>query len=183
MKRVLAGLLAGALLTLVFTAFASAAPSRGVVVLLDTSGSMAPDRIVVARQAIATYVSGLPADVQVGLVAFSSQPTLVLAPTADRGAVAGALDRLQAWAAALQMRVIAALVEDPCSRSPAPKLDRGWAKEDVKACLGESVTRWPRCRRAGSPHGTQRRSPTPPAPWTTPRPARWSRQSSRTRRG
>lgn len=96
MKRVLAGFLVGALLTFVFTAFASAAPSRGVVVLLDTSGSMAPDRIVVARQAIATYVSGLPEDVQVGLVAFSSQPSLVLAPTADRAAVAGALGRLQA---------------------------------------------------------------------------------------
>ncbi|HEX8869124.1 MAG TPA: vWA domain-containing protein, partial [Lentzea sp.] len=98
MRRVLAGLALGALLTFVFSAFAlaSAAPSRGVVVLVDTSGSMAPDRIVVARKAIATYVSSLPADVQVGLVAFSSQPSLVLAPTADRGALAGALDRLQA---------------------------------------------------------------------------------------
>ncbi|MEU0882988.1 VWA domain-containing protein [Lentzea sp. NPDC005914] len=98
MRRVLAGLLIGAALTFVFSAFAvaSAAPSRGVVVLLDTSGSMAPDRIVVARQAIATYVGSLPADVQVGLVAFSSQASLVLAPTADRGALTGALDRLQA---------------------------------------------------------------------------------------
>ena len=51
-----------------------------------------------------------------------------------------ALDRLQAWAAALQIKMITALVEDPCSQSPAPKLDRGWAKEDVKTCLGESVT-------------------------------------------
>ncbi|MEV6242940.1 VWA domain-containing protein [Lentzea sp. NPDC051838] len=96
MRRVLAGLVVGALLTFVFSAFAHAAPSRGVVVLIDTSGSMAPDRIVVARQAIATYVGSLPADVQVGLVAFSTQPSLVLAPTADRGALTGALDRLQA---------------------------------------------------------------------------------------
>jgi Flp pilus assembly protein TadB len=96
MRRVLAGLLIGAVLTFVFSAFAVAAPSRGVVVLLDTSGSMAPDRIVVARQAIVTYVSSLPADVQVGLVAFSSQPSLVLAPTTDRNAVAGALNQLQA---------------------------------------------------------------------------------------
>ena len=51
-----------------------------------------------------------------------------------------ALDRLQAWAAALQIRVITTLVDDPCSQSPAPKLDRGWAKEDVKTCLGESVS-------------------------------------------
>lgn len=96
MRRVLAGFLIGAVLTFVFSAFAVAAPSRGVVVLLDTSGSMAPDRIVVARQAIVTYVSSLPADVQVGLVAFSSQPSLVLAPTTDRNAVAGALNQLQA---------------------------------------------------------------------------------------
>jgi Flp pilus assembly protein TadB len=96
MTRVVAGFLVGVLLTFAFSAFASAAPTRGVVVLLDTSGSMAPDRIVVARQAISTYVSSLPDDVQVGLVAFSSRPSLVLAPTADRAAFSGALDSLQA---------------------------------------------------------------------------------------
>ncbi|MCR3748044.1 VWA domain-containing protein [Lentzea californiensis] len=96
MTRVVAGFVAGVLLTFVFGAFASAAPTRGVVVLLDTSGSMAPDRIVVARQAISTYVSSLPADVQVGLVAFASRPSLVLAPTADRAAFSGALNSLQA---------------------------------------------------------------------------------------
>ncbi|MFI6101311.1 VWA domain-containing protein [Lentzea sp. NPDC051213] len=96
MTRVLAGFLIGTLLTFAFSAFAVAAPSRGVVVLLDTSGSMAPDRIVVARQAIAAYVGSLPPDVQVGLVTFSSQPSLVVAPTADRGVLAGALERLQA---------------------------------------------------------------------------------------
>lgn len=96
MIRVLVGFLVGALLTLVCGVAAFAAPSRGVVVLLDTSGSMAPDRIVVARQAIATYVSSLPADVQVGLVTFASRPALALAPTTDRGALTGALDRLQA---------------------------------------------------------------------------------------
>ncbi|GAB2866277.1 VWA domain-containing protein [Lentzea nigeriaca] len=95
-RRVLAGLLIGALLTFAFSAFAVAAPSRGVVVLLDTSGSMAPDRIAVARKAIGTYVSSLPADVQVGLVTFSNQPSLVVAPTADRAALTGALDRVQA---------------------------------------------------------------------------------------
>lgn len=96
MTRMLAAFLIGSLLTLLFSAFAVAAPSRGVVVLLDTSGSMAPDRIVVARQAIATYVGSLPADVQVGLVAFASSPSLVVAPTSDRGALTGALERLQA---------------------------------------------------------------------------------------
>jgi len=96
MTRVLVGVVIGALLTFLFSAFAFAAPSRGVVVLLDTSGSMAPDRIVLARQAIAAYVGSLPEDVQVGLVEFSSKPSLVVAPTADRRALVGALDRLQA---------------------------------------------------------------------------------------
>ncbi|NUT50892.1 MAG: VWA domain-containing protein [Saccharothrix sp.] len=96
MIRVLVGFLVGALLTLVCGVVASAAPSRGVVVVLDTSGSMAPDRIVIARQAIATYVASLPPDVQVGLVTFASKPALVVAPTADRGVLTGALDRLQA---------------------------------------------------------------------------------------
>ncbi|WP_112271051.1 VWA domain-containing protein [Lentzea terrae] len=96
MIRVLVGFLIGALLTLVSSVAAFAAPSRGVVVVLDTSGSMAPDRIVVARQAIATYVGSLPPDVQVGLVTFSTQPSLVMAPTADRSALLGALNTVQA---------------------------------------------------------------------------------------
>ncbi|HEU5006246.1 MAG TPA: DUF222 domain-containing protein [Jatrophihabitantaceae bacterium] len=50
------------------------------------------------------------------------------------------LERLQAWAAALQTRMIAALVDEPHAGAPAPKLDRQWAKEDVKTALAESVT-------------------------------------------
>lgn len=49
------------------------------------------------------------------------------------------LERLKAWAAALQTRMMIALVDDPCTGSVAPKLDRDWAKEDVRACLGESA--------------------------------------------
>jgi hypothetical protein len=50
------------------------------------------------------------------------------------------LERLQAWAAALQARIIAALIDEPHPDSPAPGLDRGWVKEDVKTALAESIT-------------------------------------------
>lgn len=50
------------------------------------------------------------------------------------------LERLQAWAAALQAKMIAALVDEPHAASVAPTLDRQWAKEDVKSALAESVS-------------------------------------------
>jgi len=50
------------------------------------------------------------------------------------------LERLAAWAAALQARMIAALIDEPHVGAPAPGLDRGWAKEDVKTALAESIT-------------------------------------------
>jgi hypothetical protein len=50
------------------------------------------------------------------------------------------LERLQAWTVALQAKLITALMEEPHAGAVAPKLDRGWAKEDVKTALAESVT-------------------------------------------
>jgi hypothetical protein len=50
------------------------------------------------------------------------------------------LERLQAWAAAVQARMITALIDEPHVGAPAPKLDRKWAEEDVKTALAESVT-------------------------------------------
>jgi hypothetical protein len=50
------------------------------------------------------------------------------------------LERLQAWAAALQARMITALIDEPHVGAPAPKLDRKWAEEDVKTALAESVS-------------------------------------------
>jgi len=50
------------------------------------------------------------------------------------------LERLQAWAAALQARMIAALMDELHASAPAPKLDRDWAKEDVKTALAESLS-------------------------------------------
>jgi hypothetical protein len=50
------------------------------------------------------------------------------------------LERLAAWAAAVQARMITALIDEPHTSSPAPRLDRDWAKEDVRTALAESVT-------------------------------------------
>jgi hypothetical protein len=50
------------------------------------------------------------------------------------------LERLAAWAAAVQARMITALIDEPHAGAPAPKLDRDWAKEDVRTALAESVT-------------------------------------------
>ncbi|MFI9816871.1 VWA domain-containing protein [Saccharothrix variisporea] len=67
-------------------------PTRAVVLVVDTSGSMAGERIATARQAALGYASSVPADVRVGLVAFADSPALLVAPTTDRAALAAALD-------------------------------------------------------------------------------------------
>lgn len=66
-------------------------PTREVVLALDTSGSMAGDGIATARQAATTYAKNLPPDVRLGLVVFSSTPTLLVEPTTDRATVLAAL--------------------------------------------------------------------------------------------
>jgi hypothetical protein len=48
------------------------------------------------------------------------------------------LERLIAWAAAQQVRMLAAMANDPLPDSVAPDLDREWVSEDVRAALGES---------------------------------------------
>jgi Ca-activated chloride channel family protein len=60
-----------------------------VVLLIDTSGSMRakdvePTRLDAARGAIVTFLDKLPKSVRVGLVEFSSAPTVLSAPTRDR---------------------------------------------------------------------------------------------------
>lgn len=75
---------------------AATAAHRAVVLLLDTSGSMAGSGIAAARQAALAYLRTLPPDVQVGLVAFSDRPALLVAPTTDRNRLAGALAAVHA---------------------------------------------------------------------------------------
>lgn len=70
-----------------------------VVVALDTSTSMlltdiAPDRITVAKAAAREFVEDLPAEVEVGLVAYDVTAELIVAPTSDHDVVAAAVEDL-----------------------------------------------------------------------------------------
>ena len=69
------------------------------MVAIDTSTSMlltdvAPDRITVAKAAARDFIADLPAEVEVGLVAYNATAELVAAPTADHEVVAAAVEGL-----------------------------------------------------------------------------------------
>ncbi|MCU7728349.1 VWA domain-containing protein [Actinoplanes sp. KI2] len=72
------------------------APPRGVVLVLDTSGSMKGARLSAARAAALDYAIAAPPEVQLGLVAVAEKATVALAPTADRAAFSAAVSRLEA---------------------------------------------------------------------------------------
>ncbi|HEU4672842.1 MAG TPA: VWA domain-containing protein [Candidatus Limnocylindrales bacterium] len=72
-----------------------------VMLAIDTSGSMraddvAPTRLAAAEQAAASFVDDLPDRFQVGLVAFSSNARIVVAPTTDRAVIHAGLGSLVA---------------------------------------------------------------------------------------
>jgi Ca-activated chloride channel homolog len=72
-----------------------------VVLTMDTSGSMtatdvAPDRLQAARAAAQRFVDQLPERFRVGVVGFSSQAQVLLAPTTDRAAAHATLSSLRA---------------------------------------------------------------------------------------
>lgn len=71
-----------------------------VVVALDVSLSMAatdvdPDRLTAAKAAAVEFVEGLPAQFDVGLVAFSGEASVAVAPTQDHGSVVAAVSDLE----------------------------------------------------------------------------------------
>lgn len=70
--------------------------SRSTVLIVDTSGSMRGAKLEATRTAVSSYVARLPEDVDVGIVAFSTTPRVVLRPTADRQAVERAVASLRA---------------------------------------------------------------------------------------
>jgi tight adherence protein B len=74
----------------------TAAPERSVVLVLDTSGSMAGARLAAAKVAAGGYADGLPTDVRLGLVSVSDKPATVLNPTTDRVAFRAAVAGLSA---------------------------------------------------------------------------------------
>jgi tight adherence protein B len=75
---------------------ALAVPNRGVVMVVDTSGSMAGARLAAARAAVAQFATAAPASAWLGLVTVSDTATVRLAPTPDRAAFDAALLRLDA---------------------------------------------------------------------------------------
>ncbi|HKA85301.1 MAG TPA: VWA domain-containing protein, partial [Acidimicrobiales bacterium] len=70
--------------------------SLEILLVVDTSGSMVGAPIEAARAAANEFLTVLPPDVRVGVVAFGSQPSLVAAPTTDRAQLASAVDQLTA---------------------------------------------------------------------------------------
>jgi len=72
-----------------------------IILTLDVSGSMmatdvSPTRLSAAQQAANAFVDQLPAGVKVGLVAFSTAPRVLVAPTTDRAAVHDGIATLRA---------------------------------------------------------------------------------------
>jgi Ca-activated chloride channel family protein len=69
-----------------------------IMLVTDHSRSMesddvAPDRLAAAQKAANTFVSQLPKQVRAGIVAFSTAPDAVQAPTTDRAAVRQIIDQ------------------------------------------------------------------------------------------
>lgn len=72
-----------------------------IMLMTDVSSSMkatdvAPDRLTAARRAAQSFADGVPAPVNIGVMAFNQTPSLLQGPTTDRAAVRAALDRMQA---------------------------------------------------------------------------------------
>ena len=103
LRHVPAALLLGALASLVF---ALARPERTVAVpvergsimlVTDHSRSMqatdvTPDRLTAAQDAARRFLSQVPAEVRVGVVAFSTAPDAVVSPSSDRSEPARVID-------------------------------------------------------------------------------------------
>jgi Flp pilus assembly protein TadB/Mg-chelatase subunit ChlD len=71
-------------------------PPRGLMVVLDVSGSVVGARLAAAQAAVNELAAALPDDVSAGLIAVSDKPTLLLSPTPDRAALTKAANRLSA---------------------------------------------------------------------------------------
>ncbi|HVR78380.1 MAG TPA: type II secretion system F family protein [Acidimicrobiia bacterium] len=65
-----------------------------VLLLIDTSGSMAGEPIESARQAALSFVDQMPAEVQLGLIGFGSKPEVLAPLGGDRIAALSALEAL-----------------------------------------------------------------------------------------
>jgi tight adherence protein B len=70
--------------------------TRTAVLVMDVSGSMAGSGLAGAKRAARAFLAAIPADVRVGLVTFADAARVAVPPTIDRGAVATAVQRLEA---------------------------------------------------------------------------------------
>jgi Ca-activated chloride channel family protein len=103
-----------------------------IVVALDTSGSMratdvSPSRLEAAKVAAEQFVRGLPDTFTVGLVSFSTNATIVAAPTLDHQLVVNAISDLELGggtaigdAVAASVQSAAGVAAASASASPAP---------------------------------------------------------------
>lgn len=73
----------------------SGAVRRTAVLVMDTSNSMAGEKIEAARSAALAYVDGLPDDVSLGIVTFARSVAQPLAPTRDRAAARTVIEDLE----------------------------------------------------------------------------------------
>ncbi len=89
-----------------------------VVLLMDTSGSMAGTPLAASKQAAKAFLAAVPTGIRVAVVGFGSQPVLVSPSSQDRTAAAAAIDALQAQGeTALYDAIVAASNQFVNSRS------------------------------------------------------------------
>ncbi len=69
---------------------------RASLLVIDTSGSMRGQALEAAKSAAEEFLSTVPPDVKVGLVAFANDAKLLVAPTTDRAKVRSAVALLEA---------------------------------------------------------------------------------------
>ena len=68
---------------------------RVATLLIDTSGSMGPAGMQTVVQAVNAFLAAVPTDVAVGVISFSTVPTVVASPTVDRAQVRAAIAGLK----------------------------------------------------------------------------------------
>ncbi len=102
-----------------------------IMLVTDVSGSMLakdvqPDRLTAARLSGQEFVDRIPARVNIGVMAFNQQASVLQSPTQDRAAVRSAIERLQAsggtatgTAVATATRILRPGGESTDSRPPA----------------------------------------------------------------
>lgn len=91
-----------------------------VMVVLDTSGSMAGDRIAAARQAIRAFLEQLPSATRAGLVTFADEVTVQVPAGTDRRPVLAALQRVRTGGDTTLFDAIDAAIDALPPSSPAP---------------------------------------------------------------